>query len=48
MGLQLSKLTRRQLERLAMFAVGPPEAELVVIRLIEELARVKRAIRALL
>src|SRR5713226_6538654 len=31
-----------------MLAVGPPEAELVVVRLVEEFARVQRAIRTLL
>jgi hypothetical protein len=35
MGLQLCVVARRQLERLAMLAVGPSEAELVVERLIE-------------
>src|SRR6185312_4776658 len=48
MSLQLRKIACRQLERLAVLAVRSPEAGLVVVRLIEELARVQSAIRALL
>ena len=46
--LQLDVVVATQLERLAMLAVRRAEAELVVVRLIEELARVQRAVRALL
>src|SRR5204862_3496745 len=45
---QLAVVVRAQLERLAMFAVGATEAELVVVRLVVELTRVQRTVRALL
>ena len=45
---QLAVRVGPELERLAVLAVRAAEAELVVVRLLEEVARVERAVRALL
>ena len=48
LGLQLLVFRLAELERFAMLAVGGAEAVLVVVRLVEHLARVEPAVVALL